>query len=88
MVGPVSVGWISWEASGIMAGNFAFEGLNYKSKPDDRFRFGAITRPLVKVVPTHRPLALLVAKTPSNQGRFCVFCIQSTIPSTTFSSIP
>jgi len=43
MLGPVSVGWISWETSGIMASNFAFEGLNHKSNPDKRFRFGATT---------------------------------------------
>src|SRR5476649_1874850 len=44
MVGPVSVGWISWDTSGIMASNFAFEGLNHKSNPDNRLRFGAITK--------------------------------------------
>jgi hypothetical protein len=45
MVGPVSVGWMSREVSGIMAGNFAFLGLNHKSNPDNRFRFGTITPP-------------------------------------------
>ena len=81
MVGPVSVGWSSREASGIMAGNLFFEGLNHKSNLDRGFRFGALAT-------TQRAFTLRVANTPSNQGLFCVFCIQSTIPLTTFSSIP
>ncbi|MFK4442993.1 hypothetical protein ABH944_003224 [Caballeronia udeis] len=81
MLGPVNVGWSSRETSGIMSGNFVFEGLDHKSNVEPGSRFGAIAT-------THRAFTLRVANTPSNQGRFCVFCIQSTIPLTTFSSIP
>src|SRR5260370_35638637 len=96
MVGPVSVGWIKLEALGNIGCKFALKGLILIQRQTMDLPCLQQARSLERSRAPRPSLGrasqltntMLVADSPSNHGRFCVFCIQPPMLSTTFSSMP